>query len=128
MTLDDKKQLLKEYRTAETLIFELGDRLYRWGQLQSKVADASRQDIEGIMVQLKGQISRLGQLRTAVERAIEGLEDYALRRIMQLRYIYGADWDSVADSVGYSRRQTFNLHKKALELLQFAEDCTNCTF
>ncbi|MBQ2704740.1 MAG: hypothetical protein IJF58_04245 [Clostridia bacterium] len=128
MTFDDKKQLLKEYRTAETLIFELGDRLYRWGQLQSKVADASRQDIEGIMAQLKGQISRLGQLRTAVERAIEGLEDYALRRIMQLRYIYGADWDSVADSVGYSRRQTFNLHKKALELLQFAEDCTNCTF
>ena len=128
MTLGDKKQLLKEYRAAETLIFELGDRLYRWGQLQSKVADASRQDIEGIMAQLKGQISRLGQLRTAVERAIEGLEDYALRRIMQLRYIYGADWDSVADSVGYSRRQTFNLHKKALELLQFAEDCTNCTF
>lgn len=128
MTLGDKKQLLKEYRAAENLILELGDRLYRWGQLQSKVADASRQDIEGIMAQLKGQISRLGQLRTAVERAIEGLEDYALRRIMQLRYIYGADWDSVADSVGYSRRQTFNLHKKALELLQFAEDCTNCTF
>ncbi len=128
MTLEEKKQLLKEYRAAENLIFELGDRLYRWGQLQSKVADASRQDIEGIMAQVKEQISRLGQMRTAIESAIDGLEDYALRRIMQLRYIYGADWDSVADSVGYSRRQTFNLHKKALELLQFAEDCTNCTF
>ncbi len=126
MTLEEKKQLLKEYRAAENLIFELGDRLYRWGQL--KVTDASRQDIEGIMAQLKGQISGLSQMRTAIESAIDGLKDYALRRIMQLRYIYGADWDCVADSVGYSRRQTFNLHKKALELLQIAEDCTNCTF
>ena len=127
MTLDEKKQLLREYRAAESLIFELGDRLYRWGQLQSRVTDISQTDIEGIMAQLKGQISGLSQMRTAIESAIRGLDDYSLRRIMQLRYIYGADWDSVADSVGYSRRQTFNLHKKALEQLQLTEDCTNCT-
>ena len=128
MTLDEKKQLLREYRAAESLIFELGDRLYRWGQLQSRVTDISQTDIEGIMAQLKGQISGLSQMRTAIESAIRGLDDYSLRRIMQLRYIYGADWDSVSDSVGYSRRQTFNLHKKALEQLQLTEDCTNCTF
>ena len=127
MTLEEKKQLLREYRAAESLIFELGDRLYRWGQLQSRVTDISQTDIEGIMAQLKGQISGLSQMRTAIESAIRGLDDYSLRRIMQLRYIYGADWDSVADSVGYSRRQTFNLHKKALEQLQLTEDCTNCT-
>jgi len=128
MTLDDKKQLLKEYRAVENLILELGDRHYRWGQLQSKTADSSKQDIDEIMAHLKMQISRLGQMRLAIESAIDGLKDYTLRRILQLRYIYGADWDCVADSVGYSRRQTFNLHKKALELLQFTEDCTNCTF
>ena len=128
MTREEKKQLLKEYRAAENLILELGDRHYRWGQLQSKTVDSSKQNIEGIMAHLKVQISRLGQMRLAIESAVEGLEDYTLRRLMQLRYIYGADWDSVAEGIGYSRRQTFNLHKKALELLQFTEDCTNCTF
>ena len=128
MTVAEKKQLLKEYRAAENLILELGERCNRWQQLKGKVADVSQQDMESVVAQLKNQIARLSRLRVAVESAIGGLEDYVLRRVLELRYIYGADWDSVEEGVGYSRRQTFNLHRQALEQLEFAKDCTNCTF
>ena len=129
MTFAEKKQVLKEYRAAEIAILELGERCYRWQNLERNLGDTSAQkDIEGVVKQLKEQILRLSKLRQMVEGAVNSLEDYTLRQVMHLRYILGADWDMVAESLGYSRRQVFNLHNKALENMHFTDDCTNCTF
>ena len=127
MTLKDKKQLLKEYRAAETLILELGDRRCRWSQLAERSV-ASKNDVEGFLADFDRRIAALSQMKRSIESAVEAIDDSTLRHLIKLRYILGADWDSVAEGIGYSRRQTFNLHNIALEKLQFAKDCTNCTF
>ena len=45
---------------------------------------------------------------------IESLEDEQEKRLMKYRYIRGYRWEVIADKMGYSIRQVFNIHNKAL--------------
>lgn len=44
---------------------------------------------------------------------IETLEDEQEKRLLKYRYIRGYTWDVIADKMGYSVRQIFNIHNKA---------------
>lgn len=48
---------------------------------------------------------------------IETLEDEQEKRLLKYRYIRGYTWDVIADKMGYSVRQVFNIHSKALKTL-----------
>lgn len=48
---------------------------------------------------------------------IEDLEDEQEKRLLKYRYIRGYTWDVIADKIGYSVRQVFNIHQKALRSL-----------
>lgn len=51
---------------------------------------------------------------------IEDLEDEQEKRLMKYRYIRGFQWEEIADRMGYSIRQIFNIHNLAcrnIELL-----------
>ena len=52
-----------------------------------------------------------GQLR--IEKAIESLNPTE-RELMRLRYIDGADWNDVADTIHYEWAQTHRVHARAL--------------
>lgn len=43
---------------------------------------------------------------------IEALEYEQEKRLMKYRYIRGYRWEVIADKMGYSIRQVFNIHKK----------------
>lgn len=45
---------------------------------------------------------------------IESLEDEQEKRLLKYRYIRGYNWDIIADKLGYSVRQVFNIHKNIL--------------
>lgn len=45
---------------------------------------------------------------------IETLEDEQEKRLLKYRYIRGYRWEFIADKMGYSIRQIFNIHNKAL--------------
>lgn len=45
---------------------------------------------------------------------IETLEDEQEKRILKYRYIKEYQWDVIANKVGYSERQIYNIHKRAL--------------
>lgn len=51
---------------------------------------------------------------------IETLEDEQEKRLLKYRYIRGYRWEDIADRMGYSTRQIFNIHNLAcrnIELL-----------
>lgn len=50
---------------------------------------------------------------------IETLEDEQGKRLLKYRYIRGYQWDQVADKMGYSSRQVFNIHSKILCNIKF---------
>ena len=52
-----------------------------------------------------------GQLR--IEKAIESLNPTEME-LMRLRYIDGADWNDVADTIHYEWAQTHRVHARAL--------------
>lgn len=45
---------------------------------------------------------------------IEALEDEQEKRLLKYRYIRGYRWEVIAEKMGYSIRQVFNIHNKAL--------------
>lgn len=45
---------------------------------------------------------------------IEAMEDEQEKRLLKYRYIRGYRWEVIADKMGYSVRQVFNIHNKAL--------------
>ncbi|WP_367567240.1 hypothetical protein [Lacrimispora sp.] len=45
---------------------------------------------------------------------IEALEDEQEKRLLKYRYIRGYRWEIVADKMGYSIRQVFNIHNKII--------------
>lgn len=48
---------------------------------------------------------------------IEALEDEQGKRLMKYRYIRGYHWENIADKMGYSVRQVFNIHKKVIQYI-----------
>ena len=57
----------------------------------------------------------------ALEAALDSLDSPVERLIMRLRYIEGRSWVSVCvelESLGYSERQVYYIHGKALEKLK----------
>ncbi len=49
---------------------------------------------------------------------IEALEDEQEKRLLKYRYLRGWRWEAIADKMGYSLRQTFNIHSKALQNIE----------
>lgn len=47
--------------------------------------------------------------------------------VLQERYVNLKKWEDVADTVGYSLRQTHNLHKEGLDVIQNMIDGKDCT-
>lgn len=68
---------------------------------------------------LKRYEAKLAELDAAllwIEDMIEGLEPDE-RRLMRCRYIKGQKWEKVCVSIGYSWRQTHNIHAGILDKL-----------
>lgn len=49
---------------------------------------------------------------------IEAMEDEQEKRLLKYRYIRGCRWEDIADKMGYSVRQVFNIHSKAIYILE----------
>lgn len=69
----------------------------------------------------RAQLHRLAAAQAAIENMIEGLEP-GERRLMRCRYIDGMTWEEVCVRIGYSWRQTHNIHAKILDKLATEPD------
>jgi DNA-directed RNA polymerase specialized sigma subunit len=62
------------------------------------------------------QLVKLAASQALIEDIIESLEP-GERKLMRCRYIDGLTWEEVCVSIGYSWRQTHNIHAKCLDKL-----------
>lgn len=53
---------------------------------------------------------------------IEALEDEQEKRLLKYRYLRGWRWEDIADKMGYSVRQVFNIHTKSINNLESPEN------
>lgn len=64
----------------------------------------------------KLQLVKLAAAQAAIEDMIESLEP-GERKLMRCRYIDGLTWEEVCVAIGYSWRQTHNIHARILDKL-----------
>ena len=76
----------------------------------------------------RAKLEELAAAQTLIEDMIEGL-DPVTRTLMRCRYIDGKTWEEVCVAIGYSWRQTHNLHAKALDdlLQKYGEEESRAT-
>lgn len=69
----------------------------------------------------RAKVEEKAEALLAIETAIDALEAPAERLLMRLRYIEGRSWASICWEIcplGYSERQVYYLHGRALEKLK----------
>jgi DNA-directed RNA polymerase specialized sigma subunit len=54
---------------------------------------------------------------TNLYEKIEILDDEQEKRLLKYRYIRGYRWEDIADKMGYSVRQVYNIHNKAMNII-----------
>ena len=69
----------------------------------------------------QAKLAELAAAQARIEDIIEGLEPME-RKLFRHRYIEGLTWEEVCVAIGYSWRQTHNIHGRALDkILERAE-------
>ena len=133
MNIQEKKQFLQQYHTAEQEEQRLSSEITRWKMRaletdeyyrtlsstensSQELADALHQ-INDMTRQLILQRSKLAALRQSVGAAIDEIQDATLQELLRLRYIDGMTWERISEHMNYSYMQISRLHSKALSQL-----------
>ena len=80
----------------------------RVGRIVAEIADAE--------IEMDREIQHLAQLRLEAIQMVEGLPDPD-QSVMRLRYIVGAQWETIADEIGYTERNCYLIHNRAMKKL-----------
>ena len=130
MTVEEKKIILKDYKHIADRVDSLNRQLARWRSVAYSLSSPMGASARGgdnykletvidrigeIEQELLCNIKELSDLELRIRAAVRRLNDKRLADIITIRYIDGvSDWDLIADTIGYSRKQTLRLHGKAL--------------
>lgn len=65
--------------------------------------------------EIEEQASRYISLYRKIEEEIDDIEDDRYKLLLMMRYMKGASFSDIADKLGYEKRWTLVLHKRALQ-------------
>lgn len=71
--------------------------------------------MEELREEIEEQASRYTTLYRKIEEEIEDIEDDRYKLLLIMRYMKGASFSDIADKLGYEKRWTLVLHKRALQ-------------
>lgn len=107
------KEQLRQYRSIKIEISQIESRLATMRVFDPIAADITHPLVQLYREQLKELIS--GQLR--IEKAIESLNPTE-RELMRMRYIDGAEWLDICETIHYEWTQTHRIHARALNKIK----------
>lgn len=70
--------------------------------------------IIGLDATIEYNIRELRRIQKNVDETILSVANQKLREILELRYLYRMQWTDIAESLGYSLRWVYRLHREAL--------------
>lgn|GEM_PF-2006514 len=85
---------------------------------RSNVIENSIVDINEIEQTINQDIDKLVALRTEIESKIDTIQDLKLREIMKCRYLDCKTWEEIAYKNGFTWRNVYYQHEKALNLIK----------
>ena len=129
------KEYLKQYENAvkyvERIQSEYNEQMEKIDSIRSSLGKDGlprsgeiRKEVEAKAIELAEKAQELKEAeiwaietRQQIFRTIMAVPDDK-GSVLQERYVNLKKWEDVADSVGYSLRQTHNIHKDALQIIQ----------
>ena len=136
MTNEDKKKKLKAYIFAGEKISDLIEEIEVLKAKALKVTPtlsdmpkgSGTSDKSGVIDiyldmihELECEARTLSDTKREVEHLISTIDDWAVERIMRLRYIDNLRWEDICCRVNYSWRQVHYLHADGLNQIEFDE-------
>ena len=85
---------------------------------RSNVIEDGIVNINEIEQTINQDIDRLVNLRTEIENKIDTIDDLKLRELMKCRYLDCKTWEEIAYKNGYTWRNVYYQHEKALDLIK----------
>lgn len=126
--MNEKQRYLAKAQLLDTQIDVKLEHIARLRALKARRSPGASGDARGIALrmaeaerELDERIDELLDLKAAIRRAIDGVEDDRCRLILELRYLSGKPWQAIADQLHYDRTMVWRLHVKALEAVKLPE-------
>lgn len=85
---------------------------------RSNVIEDGIVNINEIEQNINHDIDKLVSLRTEIEDKINAIQDLKLRELMKCRYLDCKTWEEIAYKSGYTWRNVYYQHEKALDLIK----------
>lgn len=91
-------------------------------QIEQKIQDMERSQVypditKPLLDMYREKLQALVDIEIRVEKAFESLDPIE-RKLMRLRYIEGADWLDICDTIQYECAQTYRIHARALSKIK----------
>lgn len=103
------KEQLRQYRSIKTEISQMEDMLAVYLHAHHIAEDV----LHPLILLYREKLAELIQGQLQIERAIESLNPTE-RTLMRMRYIDGAEWLDICETIHYEWTQTHRIHARAL--------------
>ncbi len=122
MTVEEKKGLLKMYRTSEAELSAITAERFKLLGIQNSIGLSEKAAELSKRIWLSDDAlvinaSKLMEKREKITVAFDLLEGEILKSVLKRRYILGHSFEKIAEDLDYSWRHILRLHKEALEKL-----------
>lgn len=104
------KEQLRQYRSIKTEVSQIKHRIV---ELETFGHDYDRELLQPLYDLYQGKLEELSIGQLQIERAIESLNPTE-RTLMRMRYIDGAEWLDICETIHYEWTQTHRIHARAL--------------
>jgi DNA-directed RNA polymerase specialized sigma24 family protein len=104
------KEQLRQYRSIRIETSQIARRIEELEQMCNR---CDRELLQPLQDLYRGKLEELLVSQMRIEKAIEGLNPTE-RELMRLRYIDGAEWIDIAETIHYEWAQTHRVHARAL--------------
>ncbi|MBP1920398.1 hypothetical protein [Youngiibacter multivorans] len=112
------KMMLNQVETLDTQAKKVTSSF----QMDKVSSSKQKSSMENVIVrklelekEINAQIDELYALKLNMALVISRIDDERYRRLLELRYIEGEEWNQIAITLGYNMRWVQKLHKRSIE-------------
>lgn len=111
MTIEEKQEYLSSYAAAVRELRYLDEPADRVQEMLLAYSQTMRSRREAVRKEAE-------QIVRTCERSIAAVQDDVLQKALELRFLRGLPWETVADELGYSYSHIYRIRRAALAAVQ----------
>ena len=108
-------EVLRDIKPGPSMVFS--DEVKIPGDPKRSAVEICAIKIADLEEEIAKNILDLVDIVKAINEVIRRVDNIEYRTILEMRYLAFMDWTEITDRMGYSMRQTFYMHRRALQVV-----------